>query len=73
MNSSVFTKSPQAHLNELNILPRLGNVSTNYIVLYLKICVLFGGGEKPCPCGGKGLTELGVAFLTLSCKLGFVF
>jgi len=46
MNSSVFTKSPQAHLNELNILPRLGNVSTNYIVLYLKICVLFGGGEK---------------------------
>lgn len=46
MNSSVFTKSPQVPLNELNILLRLGNVSTNYIVLYLKICVLFGGGEK---------------------------
>ena len=36
MNSSVFTKSPEdykIHLNELNILPSLGNSSTNYIVL----------------------------------------
>ena len=38
MNSLVFTKSPEAHLNELNFLPSLGNGYTNYIVLYLKIC-----------------------------------
>ena len=36
MNSSVFIKSPEAHLNELNILPSLGNGSINYIALYLR-------------------------------------
>lgn len=36
MNSSVFTKSPEAHLNELNILPSLGNGPINYISLYLR-------------------------------------
>lgn len=49
MNSSVFTKSPEdykIHLNELNILPSFRNSSTDYIVLYLKICLLFWGGEK---------------------------
>lgn len=36
MNSSVFTKSPEVHLNELNILPSLGNGPINYIGLYLR-------------------------------------
>lgn len=36
MDSSVFVKSPEAHLNELNILPSLGNGSVNYVALYLR-------------------------------------
>lgn len=36
MNSSVFTQSPEANLNELNVLPSFGNGSINYIVFYLR-------------------------------------
>lgn len=72
MNSSVFTKSLEAHLNELNILPNLGNDSTNCIVLYLRQVSCLGNWAKKgmrrfncldcCVTLGKSLTTLSSRF-----------
>lgn len=63
MNSSVFTKSPEAHLNELNVLPSFGNGSINYIVFYLRHVSC--SGKR----GRKGMRKFKVP-LGLLCDFG---